>query len=73
MVGEPPRPGEPALPVSCGPADAHSHPTAAPVTSIMPPATLAPLNFAEGGKKALGRLQADENQTLWQMVQREQM
>lgn len=67
------RPGEPALPVSCRPAEDHSRPTAASVTSVMPPATLAPLNFAGGGGEALDRLQVDTNQTLWQKVQQEQM
>lgn len=65
VVGKPQHPGEPALPVFCRPAEAHSHPTAASVTSIMPPATLAPLNFAREGEKALDRLQVDKNQTLW--------
>lgn len=73
VVGEPLRPGEPALPVFCRPVEDHCHPTAASVTSVGPPTTRAPLNFAEGGRKALDRLQVDRNQTLWQMVQREQM
>lgn len=47
------RPGEPALPVSCRPAEDHSRPTAASVTSVMPPATLAPLNFAGGGGESI--------------------
>lgn len=71
-VVEQPRPGEPALPVLCGPAEDHSHPAAALVTSIMPPATLAPLNFAKGGE-TLDRLQVDKSQMPWQGFQREQM